>query len=240
MKLLILSDIHANHLAPEAIFEKESDADAIYCAGDLVDYGPFPHEVIAWMRAHKVRAVYGNHDRELLDTFREMGRDFSHIPPSEYLWKYENCLRMTDEDIEYLTALPETLDFSADGYRYRMAHQSQAHWQPPRSTTEFDAFAAGTAGPAEYPVRLILGHTHRQSVYTMAGDRVWINPGSTYYRQPDDYDKSAQYAVVEDGEISLRSVVYDRSPLRAEVLSFAEKNAMKAWEITSAMFATGD
>jgi len=74
----------------------------------------------------------------------------------------------------------------------------------------------------------------------MAGDRVWINPGSTYYRQPDDYDKSAQYAVVEDGEISLRSVVYDRSPLRAEVLSFAEKNAMKAWEITSAMFATGD
>ena len=240
MKLLILSDIHSNHLSLEAIWKKESDADAIYCAGDLVDYGPFPHEVITWMREHKVRAVFGNHDRELLRVFRERGRDFADVPPSEYLWRYENCRRMTDEDMEYLAALPETLDFSADGYRYRMAHQCDETWVPPRSTAAFDSFAENVSGCPDHPVRLIFGHTHRQGVYTMAGDRVWINPGSVYYRQPDDYDKSAHYAVIEDGEISLRCVAYDREPLRAAIRPFVENNAMKSWELKSALFACAD
>ncbi|MBQ7921720.1 MAG: metallophosphoesterase family protein [Clostridia bacterium] len=237
MKLLILSDIHANHLALEAIWQRESDADAIYCAGDLVDYGPFPHEVIEWMKKHNVKAVFGNHDKALLSVFRTLGRDFSHIPPSEYLWVHENCLRLTDEDIEYLAALPETVDFTADGYRYRMAHQSDESWKPPRTAAGFDAFAENIPGPDEFPVRLILGHTHRQSIYTMIGDRTWINPGSTYYRQPDDHDKSAHYAVIEEGIISLRAAEYDRSPLLKEILPFVEKNAMKEWELRSAMFA---
>ena len=240
MKLLILSDIHANHLSLEAIWEKESDSDAVYCAGDLVDYGPFPHQVITWMREHNAHAVFGNHDKELLHVFRERGRDFADVPPSEYLWRYENCLRMTDEDMEYLAALPETLDFSADGYRYRMAHQYDETWVPPRTTAAFDSFAQNTAGCNDLPVRLIFGHTHRQAIYTMAGNRVWINPGSTYYRQPDDFDKSAHYAVIENGEISLRCLPYNRDPLRTEIQPFVEKNAMKTWELKSVLFATAD
>ena len=82
MKLLIISDVHANHLSLEAIWRQEPDCDEVCCAGDLVDYGPFPHEVIDWMKKHNVKAVYGNHDRELLSSFAKFGRDFSEIPPS--------------------------------------------------------------------------------------------------------------------------------------------------------------
>ena len=121
-----------------------------------------------------------------------------------------------------------------------MAHQHDPDWKPPRSAASFDAFAENVPGPAEYPVRLILGHTHRQSIYTMLGNRTWLNPGSTYYRQPDDHDKSAQYAVIEDGIMSLRAAEYDRSPLLKEILPFVESNGMKEWELKSAMFACAD
>ena len=42
MKALIISDIHSNIYGLEAVYKKEKDSDIIYCAGDLVDYGPFP------------------------------------------------------------------------------------------------------------------------------------------------------------------------------------------------------
>ena len=54
MKALILSDLHSNIHALEAIWARERDSDAIYCAGDLVDYGPFPNEVLDWVRQRRV------------------------------------------------------------------------------------------------------------------------------------------------------------------------------------------
>ena len=66
MKLLILSDLHANLPALEAIWQAESDCDRIYCAGDLVNYGSDPHAVIDWCREHGVQAVLGNHEKNIL------------------------------------------------------------------------------------------------------------------------------------------------------------------------------
>ena len=63
MKALIISDIHSNIFALEAIWQREHDCDVVFCAGDLVDYGPSPGEVIAWVQAHGVACVQGNHDR---------------------------------------------------------------------------------------------------------------------------------------------------------------------------------
>ena len=50
MRLLILSDIHANIAALRAIEKDAGAVDAIYCAGDYVDYGTDPHEAIGWVR----------------------------------------------------------------------------------------------------------------------------------------------------------------------------------------------
>ena len=52
MKLLIISDIHGNIDALEAVWAADGWADQIYCAGDLTDYGVFPKQVIAWLKEH--------------------------------------------------------------------------------------------------------------------------------------------------------------------------------------------
>lgn len=238
MKILVISDIHANHLSLEAIWRRESDCQRIYCAGDIVDYGPYPHEVVAWLKEHEVQAVLGNHDKNLLDVYKKIGKNIAMIPPEEYCWVHENCKRLTMEDIEYLSSLPDILDFEADGYRYRMAHQCEKEsFILPRHVAAFDSFAEGIAGPADFPIRLIFGHTHRQGIYTMIGNRIRLNPGSTFYRQPDDLDKSAHYAVIEDGMISLRSLTYDCSPILKEVEYFSENKLMKECELKSVFFA---
>ena len=58
MKLLIISDLHANIDALHAIWERESDADVVLCVGDVVDWGFYPHETIAWLRERNAVVVY--------------------------------------------------------------------------------------------------------------------------------------------------------------------------------------
>lgn len=65
MKLLILSDIHGNWPARQAVLHAEPDADEILCLGDLVNYGPHPVECVRWdmQRPGLDWTIQGNHDR---------------------------------------------------------------------------------------------------------------------------------------------------------------------------------
>ena len=71
MKILIVSDIHGNYPALQAIWEKEKDSDVVLIPGDLVDWGFFPHECVTWAREHDAIIVAGNHDHEVLDAYAE-------------------------------------------------------------------------------------------------------------------------------------------------------------------------
>jgi len=51
MKVLIVSDIHANWTALRTVLAVEQDYDNILCLGDLVDYGPQPFECVGWAAA---------------------------------------------------------------------------------------------------------------------------------------------------------------------------------------------
>jgi predicted phosphodiesterase len=61
MKIAIISDIHGNLAALETFPEKSFDQ--LWCMGDLVDYGPRPHQVIQWVRDHATAVIRGNHDQ---------------------------------------------------------------------------------------------------------------------------------------------------------------------------------
>jgi hypothetical protein len=56
MRILVVSDIHANWPALQAIRE---EADAVVCLGDLVSYGPFPQECVAWVRERAAHVIRG-------------------------------------------------------------------------------------------------------------------------------------------------------------------------------------
>jgi predicted phosphodiesterase len=120
MKLLILSDIHGNWPALEAVLRAESDFDAVAFCGDVVDYGPCPVECLRWVAEHPDHAVRGNHDNALgfdLDC-RCMG-SFREYSLATRAW---HRTLLCDSERRFLREMP-TLDwFEWEGRHFRMAH----------------------------------------------------------------------------------------------------------------------
>ena len=215
MKTLIISDIHSNIYALEAIWAKEKDCDLVLCAGDLVDWGPYPKEVIAWIQAHGVPTVQGNHDAWVALYYRR-GRSLPNPTSEERGWVHYTASQLSEADILFLEDLPETLTFSLDGVEYGMTHL--IHKQSELvSRHAFAQFRQERFGGAAY-TRLITGHTHFQGVRQLSNAWLWLNPGSVSYRRRGDPDKTAHYIVVssasgENGRISLNRLAYDRRKL---------------------------
>ena len=218
MKILIISDLHANPVGVRAIWEKEKDVDAVYAAGDYSDYGPDPSGAIGWIRDHGVHAVYGNHDQRVLKTLRE--GQYDAVADGSLCWVHRNCQLITPEEAGFLENLPRSISFEADGIAYLMQHQYGPRYEIIESRFHFDKYwAENYTGPARpgQKRRMIFGHTHRQMMVAFGEDALWFNPGSTSYRRPDEPSKDAFYAVIEDGEISFRHVPYEKAALNAEV-----------------------
>jgi predicted phosphodiesterase len=63
MRILVISDIHANYPALEAVLASAVTVDAVWCLGDLVGYGPFPNECIERISSlPNLTCLMGNHD----------------------------------------------------------------------------------------------------------------------------------------------------------------------------------
>ena len=64
MRYLILSDIHANWEALQAVLASAAGRyDKIVCLGDVVGYGADPNAVTEWVRSHVMKVIRGNHDK---------------------------------------------------------------------------------------------------------------------------------------------------------------------------------
>ena len=243
MRILLLSDIHANIAALCAIVRDAGAVDAIYCAGDYVDYGTDPHEAIAWVREHEARCVMGNHDRHLLNVLAS-GETQALRGTDRFKWVHDNCERVTAEDVAFLSALPLHLSFEADGIAYLMQHQMKEGplaYEMPESVQAFDAFwAQWHVGEEHVEKRMIFGHTHRRCVHALDQGKLWLNPGSASYRRPDDRDKRAHYMLIEDGEIRFRAVDYDRSAMLRRAMDYVRSGTMLPTELQDAMFFFGD
>ena len=243
MRILLISDIHANLQALEAVLRDGGEADEIWCAGDLVDYGTDPHGVISWFRTHPVRCVSGNHDRHLLNVL-DSGETETLRGTDHFKWVHDNCDRLTPEDIDYLRQLPLQLRLSADGVDYLLQHQMREGplaYQMPESVEDFEQFWNEHAGASVLPERrLIFGHTHRRCVHRLDDRMAWLNPGSASYRRPDDHDKRAHYMLIDDGTILFRAAEYDRRPSLQRTLEYVRTGHMLRTELQDAMFFFGD
>ena len=62
MRYLLLSDIHGNLQAFEAILQDAPAGLPIWCLGDLVGYGPHPNECIELLKCYQHECIVGNHD----------------------------------------------------------------------------------------------------------------------------------------------------------------------------------
>ncbi|WP_254542919.1 metallophosphoesterase family protein [Halomarina pelagica] len=214
MRVGLLSDVHANAVALAAVLADLPPVAALVCAGDVVGYGPHPAECVEALREwtpdarvadgsdggsepgpaeEPLVSVRGNHDRVLA-----AGASFGGGMAGAGLEHARN--ELTDEQVAWLAALPETR--RAFGGRVRVAH---GHPADPDRYVYPDLFSADLLGDERV---LVLGHTHVQGVRRFPTGLV-VNPGSV--GQPRDGDPRAAYAVLDlDRErVDLRRVAYD-------------------------------
>ena len=102
MRLAVLSDIHANLVALEAVRADLPAVDEVWVLGDIVGYGPRPNEVIATLQEMGARSVLGNHDGAAIGTVDPA--DFNPDAHAAITWTRD----VLDANARaYVAALPE-------------------------------------------------------------------------------------------------------------------------------------
>lgn len=203
MRILVISDLHANLAALEAAVQERFDR--LICLGDLVSYGPAPNEVIRFVRDQAFTTVRGNHDHAIaLDVDCQCSP--SNKALAEATLAYHRNL-LDSESLDWLRALPISADFKLDGYRFAAFHGTPRDPLYGYAITpdlpddqlreEIDGIRADF---------ILLGHTHLPMVRGI-GSRVVVNPGSV--GQPRDGTPQASYAIIEDGIVELKRAEYD-------------------------------
>lgn len=237
MRVGLLSDVHANLVALEAVLANIGEADALWVTGDTVGYGPDPADTLALLRERRALLVQGNHDRavatgEGLDLFHDQAAHAARIH-SEWL---------SAEEKDWLGALPQIK--SVD--RFTLCHGSLR--DPLWEYVTTSVAAAATIARANTPFACC-GHTHVPAMFVEDGARTrafvptlaktyeldarcLVNPGSV--GQPRDHDPRASYAVIDTSAstITFARVPYDvrttQQRIRARGLPemFAERLAL--------------
>jgi protein phosphatase len=200
MSLLILSDIHGNWPALEAVLQTEPTPGAIVFCGDAVDYGPQPVECVRWLARHAQYVVRGNHDNALslqqdcqcLGMFREFSL-------ATRAW-HRTLLGRTE--LGFLHAMPKLSRFTWDNRRFLMAHAT-----PQGDLFEYLDMERWRACVAGLNVAyVLLGHTHVQGMQ-VCDDVTVVNPGSVGLAR--DCPGQACYAVYAEGQVQLKRIPYD-------------------------------
>jgi diadenosine tetraphosphatase ApaH/serine/threonine PP2A family protein phosphatase len=222
VRILIISDVHANLAALEAVLadaEAGSNIDAVWNLGDAVGYGPRPAECIDRLRGLNARWVAGNHERAATGAIGT--EDFNAVAARAADWTREN---LSVEDKAFLDTLPEVLDDDE-------AVLVHGTLREPIWEYLLDADSAmAHFGLAKAPLSFV-GHTHLPMLVTEDGDspegcqmrrlrdgdsvslgdgrRKAINPGSV--GQPRDGDPRASYGIYDSdaAKFTLHRIDYD-------------------------------
>ncbi|MHB9032774.1 MAG: metallophosphoesterase family protein [Anaerolineae bacterium] len=203
MRVLVLTDIHSNLAALEAVLADAPAHDIIWSLGDIVGYGAQPNQCIELLQTHQHIYIPGNHDWGVID--KVSLADFNPEAAKAALWSRE---QLTPTSRQYLEQAMETRvegDFTL------------AHGSPRRPIWEYIIQAYTAQQNLAYfstPVCLV-GHTHLPAIFwqqeegapcialeprsgqpfSYAEGRGIINPGSV--GQPRDYDPRAAYLVID-------------------------------------------
>ena len=198
MKVGLLSDIHANLPALEAVLDDIPAVDRIVCVGDVIGYNPWPAECVERVREIAAATVRGNHDRTV-----ETPERYRANRMAEAGLEHANA-SLSDEQLAWLRRLPRTAEIAGGQYLLVHSHPAAAREDAYVYPEEFGSLDRHMG---EYD-GIVLGHTHVQGARSVAGGFV-VNPGSV--GQPRDSDPDAAYAVLDTAtdEIDLRRVDYD-------------------------------
>lgn len=228
MRALILSDIHANLEALNAVMDAAGEWDALWNLGDVVGYGASPNQVLDLLRPLSTLTVRGNHDRVCSGLSSSL--TFNPTARTAAQWTLDH---LTADNLLWLRQLPRgPIEPPQDSSREPLV--TLAHGSPLNEDqyimTMRDAWA-----PLQQMATAItfVGHTHIQGGFSQSehdwqelrphfqqlneadswtfsiqpGTRNLINPGSV--GQPRDHDWRAAFAIYDS---DAREIIYHRVP----------------------------
>jgi diadenosine tetraphosphatase ApaH/serine/threonine PP2A family protein phosphatase len=238
MRRLILSDIHSNLVALEAVLADAPPELPVWCLGDIVGYGPRPNECIERLRRLDVEAcVVGNHDWAVMGKVDV--RDFNLDAQRSVIWTQR---QLRPANLDYLERLP--LSVMQDEFTLVHGSPREPIWEyilyPPIARRNFEHLDTPhcLVGHTHVPVafRLDADHQALETEHLVEGrplllerGRLIINPGSV--GQPRDGDARASYAILdtEAGQFDSYRVDYDIAEVqeRMEKAGLPQRNIMR-------------
>ncbi len=205
MRILLVSDIHSNFEALQAVIARAGSFDRIWCLGDVVGYGPAPNECIERLRAFDLVCLSGNHDLAVV----------GHLPLVEFSPDARDAVWWTREHLSaanslWLETLQPSLVIRDVGITLVHASPRDPVWE-----YVFEPEVAAACLDAMDSLSGLNGHTHRPIIFrkptyglgisterlpvdtpmSLTLDRMLVNPGSV--GQPRDDDPRAAFAVLD-------------------------------------------
>jgi predicted phosphodiesterase len=226
-RILVISDIHANLVALEAVLADAGAVDEVWSLGDVVGYGPRPNECIERIASlPRLTALMGNHDYACLSDISIEA--FNPEARRSLLWQRET---LTDASREFLR--------SQSVIPVERGEVTLAHGSPRDSIWEYVMNTLVARLNLDYFATpwCLVGHSHFQGVfqYHLAEDeftievpapntpyvlqeRAFLNPGSV--GQPRDRDPRAAYAIFYPQERiwEPHRVAYDIQAVQTQIL----------------------
>lgn len=204
MRILILADIHGNMPALEAIIREES-WDLMICLGDLVDYGPWPDEVVDFIIENADYTVMGNHDYSL--TFDgDCGCSPEYVDLTLYS-RNATLSKINEVMKSYLASLPKKLLLELDNNKFHLVHGSIKNplygWVAPGLDEEkIRKEMYGVEGI------VLFGHSHMGMYRKLEENLIIVNPGSVGFPKGEG-DPRASYIIYENGKFHQKKVFYN-------------------------------
>ena len=228
MRYAIIADIHSNLAAFTAVLadiDQRGGVDEIWCLGDVVGYGPDPHQCIELLRQHNPVCVAGNHDWAAVGKLNLA--EFNPDAAAACRWTTQ---QLTPEDTEYLENLPLVIE--KDDF-------TLVHGSPREPIWEYLISVSSAKENFAYfhSQFCLVGHSHVPLVFrlnetgacsfsqfsaniglVLARSRLIINPGGV--GQPRDGDPRASYAILDSEArmVRLYRVAYDIGATQASMV----------------------
>lgn len=211
MRLLLLSDIHGNFTALQAIEKKfgAGSFDHIINCGDSLVYGPFPNETLAWLTKHNTLSILGNTDKKVMKLLR--GKSFKKPGKQEkrimYTWTADI---LSKSSRRYLKTLSKSTNLTlrpvSSGSPERFIQLGIFHGSP-AAHHEFlfddtpDARFLELAEQTDCQI-IVTGHSHTPYHKYLANTH-FINPGSVGRMFDGDPKTSCAILILNAGNIQV-------------------------------------
>lgn len=195
MKIAVISDIHSNIYALEAVLKdiESRDIEMVVCTGDLVGYGTRPNEVINAIRKNRILTIMGNYDDAIGNHRLVCGCDYPDPKDAEKAGASMSFTlsKTTEENKLYLKNLPREVVLSFNQKNIRFVHGST------RLINEYlkeDSIQAQEVMNEITEDILVCGHTHIP-YFKEYNDKLLINAGSV--GKPKTNKPDSNYVIIE-------------------------------------------